>query len=95
MIFFNRKIRFIHLFWALIIVCVDIFVFLLFGLLLMDYDDNYETSKGPEWSLASMNDSEKVIYIGYNLWSILNILALLYLGFRIYKLVQRTLKNNS
>lgn len=76
----------------LAIIAVDIFVFIALGLLLMNYDDFYESSKGEYWSLASMNSTEKVIYICYNAWIVLNIIGLLYIGQRIYRKTRKTKK---
>jgi len=70
---------------GLAIVAVDIFVFIILGLLLMNYDDFYDSSKGEYWSLASMNPTEKVVYICYNIWVVLNIIGLLYIGYKIYR----------
>jgi len=76
----------------LAIIAVDIFVFIVLGLLLMNYDDFYESSEGEYWSLASMNSTEKVIYICYNAWIVLNIIGLLYFGQRIYRKTRKTKK---
>lgn len=76
----------------LAIIAVDIFVFIILGLLLMNYDDFYDSSKGEYWSLASMNSTEKVIYICYNIWVVLNIIGLLYIGYKIYRKISKTKK---
>ncbi len=57
----------------------------------MGYDDNWNSSKGEYWSLASMNNTEKTIYIVLQIWNIINILSLLFFGRRLYK---RYLKKN-
>lgn len=38
---------------------VDIFLFIISGLLLMNYDDFYDNSKGEYWSLARINPKRK------------------------------------
>jgi hypothetical protein len=76
----------------LAIIAVDIFVFIILGLLLMNYDDFYDSSKGEYWSLESMNPTEKVIYICYNVWVVLNIIGLLYIGYKIYRKISETKK---
>jgi uncharacterized membrane protein len=78
------KIRFVDVVYGIAIIGADLFVFILLGLLLMSYDDSYDSSKGEYWSLASMNSTEKIIYICYNTWIILNIIGLVYLGRKIY-----------
>jgi hypothetical protein len=69
----------------LAIIVTDVFVFIILGLLLMNYDDFYDSSKGEYWSLVSMNTTEKIIYICYNGWIISNIIGLVYLVWKIYR----------
>jgi hypothetical protein len=76
----------------LAIIAVDIFVFILLGLLLMNYDDFYDSSKGEYWSLASMNSTEKLVYICYNVWIVLNLIGLIYIGYKIYRKLSETKK---
>lgn len=78
------KFRFVDLAFGLAIIVADLFVFMIFGLLLMGYEDQYDPSKGEIWSLASMNTSEKIMYIAYKLWIILNIIGLFYIGRKIF-----------
>jgi hypothetical protein len=80
------NLRFIHYVYATIIVIADLLVFLILGILLMSYDDNYNSAKGEYWSLASMNRIEQLIYLAFHSWVILNIFALGYLGYQIYRL---------
>ena len=72
---------------AISLVIVDIAVYLFLGLLLMNYDDFYDESKGEYWSLESMNTTEKATYIGFNIWGALNILFVCYLLYRAYNLI--------
>ena len=58
----KSKIRFVDIIYWLAIISADLFVYMIFGLLLMGYDDNFDSSKGEYWSLASMNSTEKIIY---------------------------------
>jgi hypothetical protein len=73
--------------WAeVILFCLaDLFVYIILGLLLMGYDDNYNESKGEYWGLASMTTQEKLIYIGFQVWNVLNIIVALFLIYRGYK----------
>lgn len=73
----NKKIIF-----GIIIIVVDLLVYILLGLLLMNYDDFYDESKGEYWSLASMTTSQKITYICYNLWIFLNIALVVYIFVR-------------
>lgn len=79
------KIRFVDVVYGIAIIGADLFVFIIIGLALMGYDDSYDSSKGEYWSLASMNLTEKIIYICYNAWIILNIIGLVYIGRKIYR----------
>ena len=61
-------------------------VYLVLGMLLMNYDDFYDESKGEYWSLSSMTMSEKAItYIGLNVWHVINVVAIGYVLYRIVK----------
>ena len=79
------KIQILNIIYWLALILADIFILLILGLLLMGYDDNYDSSKGEYWSLASMNTTEKIVYFSYILWIILNIIAIIYLGRKVYK----------
>ena len=72
------------------LIMLDLAVYVVLGLMLMDYDDFYDESKGKYWSLESMTTSQKVTYIGLNIWNIINILII---GYIIYKII-KILKNN-
>jgi hypothetical protein len=61
------------------------------GLLLMDYDDFYEPSKGEYFSLACMTARQKMVWIAYNIWIWLNLIAI---GLIVYKLVRKSFKQN-
>ena len=67
------------------IVMADLFVYFVIGTLMMGYDDTYNESKGEYWSLASMTTYEQVIYLGMQVWNVLNILAIGYIIFRLTK----------
>jgi hypothetical protein len=81
------RIRFVDIILWLIIIGIDIFVYLFLGLLQMDYDDSYDSSKGEYWSLASMNKWQLLYYFMLQLWNIFNIFGLLFIGRRAYKLI--------
>ncbi len=50
----------------------------------MDYDDNYDISKGEYWSLQSMNNRQLIFYFLLQLWHILNVIALIFIGIKIF-----------
>lgn len=72
------QIRFIHILVFIGILIVDLVVYIFLGLLLMNYEDNYDSSKGEFWSWASMNSTDRIIFIGYTSWNVLNWIGILY-----------------
>jgi hypothetical protein len=88
----NFKIRFIDLLYWLAIIGADLFVFIILGILLMGYDDNYDSSKGGYWSWTSMNTSQKMIYAAYLGWIILNIIGLVYIVFKLYRQIDKRVR---
>lgn len=88
----KTKIRTKQILIWLAIIAFDIFVFIILGLLLMNYDDFYDSSKGEYWSLASMNSTEKAVYICYNVWIVINIIGLIYIGYKIFGKLRETKK---
>jgi hypothetical protein len=73
---------------TLALVAFDIAVYIFLGLLLMNYEDFYGESEGEYWSLGSMTLSEKLTYIGWNVWHVVNLVAA---GYVIYKITKRVL----
>ena len=54
----------------------------------MDYDDFYDESKGAYFSLESMTTAQKVNYIGFNIWGIINLIVICFI---IYRLIKKNL----
>ncbi len=75
------------LIWLAILIA-DIFIFLVLGVSQMQYDDFYNESKGEYWSWESMNMQEKLCTLALDFWVIVNIIALIYIGFAIYKRIK-------
>ena len=84
----KTKIRFVDIIYWLAIIGVDIFVYMILGVLQMDYDDNYDSSKGEYWSLASMNKWQLFLYFLLQFWNLLNIIGLIFIGRNIYKRIK-------
>lgn len=84
----KSKIRFVDIIYWLAIIGADIFVYIILGLLQMDYDDTYDSSKGEYWSLASMNTRQLMFYYALQLWNIINLIALIFIGRKIYKRIK-------
>jgi hypothetical protein len=58
-------------------------------MLLMNYDDFYDESEGEYWSLGSMTMSEMATYIGLNVWHVVNLIAIGYIIFIVFKKFRR------
>lgn len=71
---------------AVAIIAFDLAIYIVLGLLLMDYDDFYDSSKGEYWSLESMTPSQQATYIGLHVWHGVNVLGVAYF---IYWLIKR------
>ncbi len=84
----KTKIRFLEIFYWLLIIGVDLFIYAVLGVLQMDYDDSYDSSKGEYWSLASMNEWQLTFYFLLQLWNLLNIIGLTFIGRKIYKRIK-------
>jgi len=77
-----------YLKWAIIgltILLIDFFLYIFIGLMLLNYEDFYDTTKGEYWSWKSMDSFDRIVYIFWYIWWILNITGILYLAFRIYQ----------
>lgn len=84
----KTKIRFVDIIYWFAIIGADIFVYMILGVLQMDYDDNYDSSKGEYWSLASMTKWQLLFYFLLQLWNIINIIGLIFIGRKIYKQIK-------
>ncbi len=84
----KTKIRFVDIIYWLAIIGADIFVYIILGVLQMDYDDNYDSLKGEYWSFASMNTRQLIFYFALQLWNIINIIGLIFIGKIIYKRIK-------
>jgi hypothetical protein len=73
---------------------LDVAIYFLIGLILLNYEDFYDESLGEYWSLNSMNFIEKIAYFGYFFWWIFNVILFIYI---IYKIIlkQRIKKQKS
>jgi hypothetical protein len=84
--------RWIKITIGIILLLFDLLIGLLFGVLLMDYDDSYEPSKGEYWSWDSINTLQKSISIGMNMWWFINLIVLIFI---IYKFLKRKQSNDT
>jgi hypothetical protein len=84
----KTKIRFVDIFYCIALIAVDVLIYIILGILQMDYDDNYDISKGEYWSLQSMNNRQLIFYFLLQLWHILNVIALIFIGIKIFKRIK-------
>ena len=71
------------------IILFDIAVYIFLGMLLMNYEDFYDESKGEYWSLESMSVSDKLTYFGLQFWHLVNIALIIYVIYRIVKGIKK------
>lgn len=84
----NTKVYFKNAIYWVMVIIADIFIYMILGVLQMDYDDNYDSSKGEYWSLVSMNNRQLFFFFALQLWNILNIIGLIFIGRKIYKRIK-------
>mgnify|MGYP000997372314 CR=1 FL=1 len=82
----KAKVRFIDIIHFFAIIGADLIVYMVFGLLLMGYADNWDSSKGAYLSWSSMNANEKLIYVCYLIWNFINVLGVFYIIRKIYRM---------
>ncbi|QTD37011.1 hypothetical protein JL193_12880 [Polaribacter batillariae] len=75
---------------GVLFIIFDIIIYLIIGLKLLIYEDFYDKISGPYWSLESMTISEKIAYIGFCAWWVLNILLVIFIGYKIFKTFQKS-----
>lgn len=81
----NRILTIKNVLIGIAVIIFDLAVYLFLGLLLMNYDDFYDESKGEYWSLESMTTSDKITYFGLQFWHLVNIVLIIYVLYRIVK----------
>jgi len=87
----HPKVRFVNIIYWLALLALDFLVFMVLGALLMGYEDQYDPSKGAYFSLSSMNAAEKTVYGAYLIWIVLNIVGVLYLGYKLFIYISRNI----
>lgn len=71
------------------LILFDLVVYFILFMLLMNYDDFYDETKGEYWSLESMTFWQKANYIGLNIWHVLNLLVIGYVIYRVIKMLRK------
>ncbi len=73
------------IFFGILIIILDLTLYIIIGLILLNYEDFYHESKGVYWGLSSMTLIEKIAYISYYLLLLVNILSIAYFFYRLLK----------
>lgn len=64
---------------ALALLIVDVLIYGYLALMLMDYEDNYDVSKGAYWSWESMTPTQRIYSTTFEFWGVLNIIVFIWL----------------
>jgi hypothetical protein len=70
---------------AILVLIIDYLGYAFFGLLLMNYDDFYQPSDGPYWSWQSMDSRDRVYYVMFESWNVINLIFIGFLAYRLWK----------
>ena len=70
---------------GILLIILDFALYIIIGLILLNYEDFYNESEGEYWSLASMTIIEKIAFISYYLLIAVNILLIVYFIYRMIK----------
>ncbi len=77
--------NYIKVFILLIFLLLDLIIYIFLRLIILNYEDFYDESKGEYFSLESMTTIEKIGYIGWYIWILINIFLAIYLIMRLAK----------
>jgi hypothetical protein len=77
------KVKFVNILFWLAVVGADIIVYVIIGIALMGYDDNWDASKGEYGSWKSMTNFDRTAFTTLYLWHTLNII---FWGWAVWKL---------
>ncbi|WP_299012191.1 hypothetical protein [uncultured Polaribacter sp.] len=70
---------------GILFILIDLIVYIIIGFVILSYEDFYDESLGEYWSLESMTTGQKIAYIGFYFWWILNVILLFFIAFKIFK----------
>jgi hypothetical protein len=79
------KTKLKYIFIGLIIILLDLMVYLYLFAQLVQYDDNYNESKGKYWGPESMTGPERFASVGFSVWNIINLLLIVFIIFKLIK----------
>ena len=76
---------------GILFILIDLVVYIFIGFNLLVYEDFYDDSPLLYWSLESMTTAQKITYIGFYVWWVLNVLLLIFIGYKIYKSFEKSI----
>ena len=79
----SSRIKYIIV-WAFLAV-FDVLIYAAIGVALMNYDDKHDDSQSDYGSWGSMTAFDKSASVSLIIWNVINLLALAYIIFSIYK----------
>jgi phage shock protein PspC (stress-responsive transcriptional regulator) len=91
----NRKLFWLRIIVIAAVVIIDLSVYIFLGLLMMGYDDTYNSSKGEYWSWESMTKPEKTIVVLMQFWNAFNIALVIYILWRLFRRYKNKITSGS
>jgi hypothetical protein len=79
------KLKPLDILYGIALIGADLFIYFVLSLFFSGYEDFYTESKGAYMSLNSMTAIEKVVYFAIILWYVANAVAIIWVGYKIYK----------
>ncbi|MCI1187162.1 hypothetical protein MON38_06995 [Hymenobacter sp. DH14] len=73
----------------------DVLVYVAMGIALMSYDDKHDDSQSDYGSWESMTDFDKCASVFMTVWNVINVLALVYISYSVYKRMKFRIQLNS
>jgi len=71
-----------------LIILVDLAIYFLLTLTMINYEDSYIPEEGPWYSLESMSIQEMLTWFAYQAWLIINVAVIAYLIYRWIKRIK-------
>lgn len=92
--FHSIKVKFVNILFGLAIVMTDFIVYGVIGIALMEYEDNYDVSKGEMWSWKSMTTFDRIAFTSLYAWHALNIIFLGWAVLKLYRIFKTKYTTN-
>ena len=74
---------------TLVFLFIDLAIYLILGVAMMQYDDFYDESKGAYGSWESMTTFDKSVVVSLNLWHLVNVVAAILVIRKIIKMLRK------